>query len=64
MCYSKKQDDMFVVYVQNEYASLLESVFKTEFVTMLAKHYLPLVGTPLPIEFNDRSVTTSSVAFL
>ncbi|KAI0227941.1 Unconventional myosin-Ie [Lamellibrachia satsuma] len=50
---SKKQDDMFVVYIQNEYASLLESVFKTEFVTMLAKHYLPLVGTPLLIEFND-----------
>ncbi|KAK2172541.1 hypothetical protein NP493_950g01025 [Ridgeia piscesae] len=50
---STKQDDLFVVYVNNEYASLLESVFKTEFVTMLAKHYKQEVGQPLPMRFSD-----------
>ena len=63
MCYSTKQDDLFVVYVTNEYASLLESVFKTEFVTMLAKHYKQEVGKPLPMRFNDRSVSAVARPF-
>ena len=63
MCYSTKQDDLFVVYVNNDYASLLESVFKTEFVTMLAKHYKQEVGQPLPMHFNDRSVSAVNQPF-
>ena len=63
MCYSTKQDDLFVVYVNNEYASLLESVFKTEFVTMLAKHYKQEVGQPLPMRFSDRSVSAVTHPF-
>ena len=44
---------MFVVHVQNSYASLLESVFKTEFLTVLAKNYKLRCPAGLHIEFSD-----------
>jgi len=44
---------MFVVYIANDDASVLESKFKTEFLTVLAKHYKALMKRELVIEFRD-----------
>ena len=54
--FSTKQDDLFVLHVQDEYSSLLESIFKTEFLTTLAKHYKDRIGKPLRLDFTDRWV--------
>jgi len=50
---SMKQDDIFVVYISNDDVSVLESKFKTEFLTVLAKHYKALTKRELVIEFRD-----------
>ncbi|XP_041364734.1 unconventional myosin-Ie-like [Gigantopelta aegis] len=50
---STMQDDFFLVNVQNDYSSLLESVFKTEFLTTLFKRYKDAVSRPLTIHFSD-----------
>ena len=51
---STHQDDLFVVHVQDDYASLLESVFKTEFLTTLGKRYKERVQKTLHLEFLDK----------
>ena len=51
---STRQDDLFVVHVQNDYASLLECMFKTEFLTTLGKRYKESSGRELRIDFTDR----------
>ncbi|XP_064620363.1 unconventional myosin-Ie-like isoform X2 [Lineus longissimus] len=51
---STLQDDFLVIYVQNEYASLVQSVFKTEFLTTLSKRYKEKVAKNLRIEFTDQ----------
>ena len=53
ICCSTKQDDVFVVYISNDDVSVLESKFKTEFLTVLAKHYKALTKRDLSIEFRD-----------
>ncbi|KAH7717055.1 unconventional myosin-If [Aphelenchoides avenae] len=45
------QDDFFVVYVKNEYTSLLESPLKTEMLTAIDKRYKERTGQPLPLNF-------------
>ena len=55
---STKQDDLFIVHIQNEYSSLLESVFKTEFLTTLNKRYKERVQKNLHLECNDALVMT------
>ena len=53
-CFSTLQDNFFVVHVQNEYASCLESMFKTEFLTVLSKKYKDATGgQELHVEFTD-----------
>ncbi|XP_002738185.2 unconventional myosin-Ie-like [Saccoglossus kowalevskii] len=49
---STQQDDLFVVNVLNDYASLLESVFKTEFVTVLSKKF-ESSNRKLTVNFNN-----------
>ncbi|OWF39023.1 Unconventional myosin-Ie [Mizuhopecten yessoensis] len=53
VCMSTLQDDLFVIHIQNEYASLLESVFKTEFLSTLSKRYKDKTGNELRTQFSD-----------
>uniref|UniRef100_A0A915JUR4 Uncharacterized protein n=1 Tax=Romanomermis culicivorax TaxID=13658 RepID=A0A915JUR4_ROMCU len=51
---STRQDDFFVIYVQNEYATLLECPLKTEFLTKLSKKFTDCTsGRKLKICFAD-----------
>ncbi|XP_023931310.1 unconventional myosin-Ie-like, partial [Lingula anatina] len=50
---STMQDDFFIIHVQNDYSSLLESVFKTEFLTALSKKYKERTHKELKVEFSD-----------
>ncbi|CAG5115369.1 unnamed protein product, partial [Candidula unifasciata] len=50
---STMQDDYFILNVQNDYGSLLENVFKTEFLTVLSKKYKERTGKELYIQFSD-----------
>lgn len=52
--FSTMQDDYFILNVQNDYGSLLENVFKTEFLTVLSKKYKERTGKELYIQFSDR----------
>lgn len=49
---STMQDDIFIVHEQ-EYDSLLESVFKTEFLSLLAKRYEEKTQRQLPLKFSN-----------
>ncbi|XP_075714040.1 unconventional myosin-Ie [Rhinoderma darwinii] len=46
------QDDFFILHEQ-EYDSLLESVFKTELISLLAKHYEEKTQRKLPLKFSN-----------
>nr|DBA31710.1 TPA: hypothetical protein GDO54_007499 [Pyxicephalus adspersus] len=48
---STLQDDFFILHEQ-EYDSLLESLFKTEFISLLSKHYEEKTQRKLPLKFN------------
>ncbi|XP_072837845.2 unconventional myosin-Ie [Pogona vitticeps] len=49
---STMQDDFFVLHEQ-EYDSLLESVFKTEFLSLLSKRYEEKMQRRLPLKFSN-----------
>ncbi|XP_064421936.1 unconventional myosin-Ie isoform X2 [Latimeria chalumnae] len=49
---STMQDDFFVLHEQ-EYDSLLESVFKTEFISLLSKRYEEQTQKKLPLKFSN-----------
>ncbi|XP_033750743.1 unconventional myosin-Ie-like isoform X1 [Pecten maximus] len=53
VCLSTLQDDLFVLHIQNDYASLLESVFKTEFLSTLSKRYKDKTSKELRTQFSD-----------
>ncbi|KAK3585324.1 hypothetical protein CHS0354_040273 [Potamilus streckersoni] len=50
---STMQDDFFVLHIQNEYSSVLESIFKTEFLSTLCKRYKDKTGKDLKLQFSD-----------
>ncbi|XP_012539423.1 unconventional myosin-Ie [Monomorium pharaonis] len=50
---STLQDNFIIIHVKEDYASLLESVFKTEFLSALSKKYLEDIGHPLNVRFNN-----------
>lgn len=50
--FSTMQDDIFILHEQ-EYDSLLESVFKTEFLSLLAKRYEEKTQKQLPLKFSN-----------
>ncbi|XP_044135648.1 unconventional myosin-Ie [Bufo gargarizans] len=49
---STLQDDFFILHEQ-EYDTLLESIFKTEFISLLAKHYEEKTQRKLPLKFSN-----------
>uniref|UniRef100_A0AAY4EI05 Osteoclast-stimulating factor 1 n=1 Tax=Denticeps clupeoides TaxID=299321 RepID=A0AAY4EI05_9TELE len=50
---STRQDDFFILH-EAQYDSLLESMFKTEFLSLLSKRYEELTRNKLALSFNDR----------
>lgn len=52
---STLQDDLFIIH-QEEYDSVLQSVFKTEFLSLLVKRYQEKTQKKLPLKFNNLSV--------
>ena len=53
---STLQDDFVVLHVPGEYDTVFETVFKTEFLTVLTKKYEAEVGRPLTLDFKDKYV--------
>nr|CAB3264157.1 unconventional myosin-If [Phallusia mammillata] len=51
---SPYQDDFFVIHVANDYDSVLESLFKTEFLHVLSKKYEARANRKLDINFTQR----------
>lgn len=50
---STRQDDFFILH-ESQYDSLLESTFKTEFLSLLSKRYEEMTKRKLTISFADR----------
>ncbi|KAK2841421.1 hypothetical protein Q7C36_013000 [Tachysurus vachellii] len=50
---STRQDDFFILH-EAQYDSLLESLFKTEFLSLLSKRYEEQTKNKLTLSFNDR----------
>ncbi|XP_011707661.1 PREDICTED: unconventional myosin-Ie-like [Wasmannia auropunctata] len=50
---SKLQDNFIAIHVREDYASLLESVFKTEFLASLCRRYLEDLGHCLNVRFGN-----------
>ncbi|KAF7202635.1 unconventional myosin-If [Nothobranchius furzeri] len=50
---STRQDDFFIVH-EAQYDSLLESTFKTEFLSLLSKRYEEVIKRKLSVSFSDR----------
>ncbi|XP_053405072.1 unconventional myosin-Ie-like [Mercenaria mercenaria] len=53
VAFSTMQDDLFLLHIQNDYASVLESMFKTEFLSLLTKRYKDKTGKELRLQFSD-----------
>ncbi|XP_074539900.1 myosin IEb [Halichoeres trimaculatus] len=49
---STLQDDLFIVH-EEEYDSVLQSIFKTEFLSLLVKRYEEKTQRKLPLKFNN-----------
>lgn len=50
---STKCDDIFVIHTPNDYDSVLETVLKTEFVTVVSEKYNLKMGRNLLLKFKD-----------
>ncbi|XP_019852528.1 PREDICTED: unconventional myosin-Ie, partial [Amphimedon queenslandica] len=55
---SPLQDDFFVIHVANDFDSVLESVLKTEFLTLLSEKYKHLTQNQLKFQFNNNITVT------
>ena len=53
-----------ILHVRDEYDTVLETVLKTEFLTLLSEKYTHLTRTTLSFTFNRRSVFDSCVVSL
>lgn len=52
--FSAHQDDFMVISVQNDFDTVIETMFKTEFVTTVSKAYAEKTGNrTLPIIISD-----------
>lgn len=56
---STLQDDIFIIH-EEEYDSVLQSVFKTEFLSLLVKRHQDKTDRRLPLKFNNLSVPPHS----
>lgn len=52
MFFSALQDDFMILHEQ-EYDSLLECVFKTEFISLLARRFEEKTQRKLPLKFSN-----------
>lgn len=52
MFFSTMQDDFMILHEQ-EYDSLLECVFKTEFISLLARRFEEKTQRKLPLKFSN-----------
>lgn len=59
--FSSLQDDFIIIH-EEEYDSVLQSVFKTEFLSLLVKRYQDKAKKKLPLKFNNLSVAAASGA--
>uniref|UniRef100_A0A4W3JIW8 Myosin IF n=1 Tax=Callorhinchus milii TaxID=7868 RepID=A0A4W3JIW8_CALMI len=59
---SSRQDDFFILH-EPEYDSLLESVFKTEFISLLCKRIEELTSRKLKLNFSDSILTFDMTPF-
>ncbi|OXA64664.1 Unconventional myosin-Ie [Folsomia candida] len=50
---STRQDDLLILHIRGTYDSVVESTFKTEFLTVLSKKYKAVTQQDLPITFSD-----------
>lgn len=55
---SEMQDDLFVLHINNDYDSLLESLFKTEFLHVLSKKYEAKCQRKLRLNFEHSLVVS------
>lgn len=53
ICLSTFQDDIVVIHINNEYSSMIECMFKTEFLATMKKRYKEAVNRELSIMFSD-----------
>ena len=51
---SPLQDDFFVIHVQSDFDSVLESVLKTEFLTLLSEKYKHLTQNQMRFTFSRK----------
>jgi len=51
---SPYQDDFFVLHITNDYDSVLESIFKTEFLHVLSKKYEEKLKKKLQLNFQEK----------
>ncbi len=51
---SPYQDDFLILHVRDEYDTVLETVLKTEFLTLLSEKYMALTRSQLSFTFNRR----------
>lgn len=54
--FSTMQDDFMILHEQ-EYDSLLDCVFKTEFISLLARRFEEKTQRKLPLKFSNTYVT-------
>lgn len=50
---SPYQDDFMVLRVNNEYDTVVETVFKTEFLTLLSQKYKTIAKRDLTVDFSQ-----------
>lgn len=69
--FSPLQDDFIIVHIPGEYDSVLETVFKTEFLTLLSSKYQDSTNRQLKVDISSRyflflflSIRTGSISFL
>lgn len=51
---SPLQDDFIVLHIPGEYDSVLETVFKTEFLTLLSSKYQDSLSRQLRVDITSR----------
>ena len=56
---SSRQDDFFVVRMREAFPSVLESVFKTEFLTVLSEKFKESTGSSVNLTFSDEITYTA-----
>ncbi len=61
---SPYQDDFLILHVREEYDSVLETVLKTEFLTLLSEKFQAITQSKLSFTFNRRSVFSIHVRII